>query len=68
MNGTKNTHPFFFFFLRIAIDKMYVCGITPYAPCHLGHAMSYIVFDTIRRYPNSASPTTKLNMCKTSPT
>jgi cysteinyl-tRNA synthetase len=30
--------------------KMYVCGITPYAPCHLGHAMSYIVFDTIRRY------------------
>ena len=30
--------------------KMYVCGITPYAPSHLGHAMSYIVFDTIRRY------------------
>jgi cysteinyl-tRNA synthetase len=30
--------------------KMYVCGVTPYAPSHLGHAMSYIVFDTIRRY------------------
>jgi len=30
--------------------KMYVCGVTPYAPCHLGHAMSYIVFDVIRRY------------------
>jgi len=30
--------------------RMYVCGITPYAPCHLGHAMSYIVFDAIRRY------------------
>ncbi|MBE0479622.1 MAG: cysteine--tRNA ligase [Dehalococcoidia bacterium] len=30
--------------------KMYVCGITPYAESHLGHAMSYIVFDTIRRY------------------
>ncbi len=30
--------------------RMYVCGVTPYAPCHLGHAMSYIVFDTIRRY------------------
>jgi cysteinyl-tRNA synthetase len=29
---------------------MYVCGVTPYAPCHLGHAMSYIVFDTMRRY------------------
>lgn len=30
--------------------KMYVCGVTPYAPSHLGHAMSYIIFDTIRRY------------------
>jgi len=30
--------------------KMYVCGVTPYASCHLGHAMSYIIFDTIRRY------------------
>jgi len=30
--------------------RMYVCGVTPYAPCHLGHAMSYIVFDAIRRY------------------
>ncbi len=30
--------------------KMYVCGITPYASCHMGHAMSYIIFDTLRRY------------------
>ena len=30
--------------------KMYVCGITPYAPCHMGHAMSYVVFDVLRRY------------------
>ncbi len=30
--------------------KMYVCGITPYAPCHLGHAMSYVIFDVLRRY------------------
>ena len=30
--------------------KMYVCGITPYAPCHVGHAMSYVIFDVIRRY------------------
>jgi len=30
--------------------KMYVCGINPYADCHIGHAMSYIVFDVIRRY------------------
>ncbi|MBI2868048.1 MAG: cysteine--tRNA ligase [Chloroflexi bacterium] len=30
--------------------KIYVCGITPYAPAHMGHAMSYIFFDAIRRY------------------
>ena len=30
--------------------KMYVCGVTPYADAHLGHAMSYIIFDVIRRY------------------
>jgi len=30
--------------------KMYVCGVTPYSDAHLGHAMSYIVFDAIRRY------------------
>jgi cysteinyl-tRNA synthetase len=29
---------------------MYVCGVTPYADCHIGHAMSYVVFDVIRRY------------------
>jgi cysteinyl-tRNA synthetase len=29
---------------------MYVCGITPYAESHIGHAMSYIIFDTLRRY------------------
>ena len=30
--------------------KMYVCGVTPYDQSHVGHAMSYIVFDMIRRY------------------
>ena len=30
--------------------KMYVCGINPYSDCHIGHAMSYIVFDVVRRY------------------
>ncbi|MFH1087647.1 MAG: cysteine--tRNA ligase [Chloroflexota bacterium] len=30
--------------------NMYVCGVTTYDDCHLGHAMSYIVFDAIRRY------------------
>lgn len=30
--------------------KMYVCGVTPYDQCHIGHAMSYIIFDVIRRH------------------
>lgn len=30
--------------------KMYVCGITPYDECHLGHARCYVTFDVIRRY------------------
>jgi len=30
--------------------NMYVCGITPYAPSHLGHAMCAVVFDIVRRY------------------
>ena len=29
---------------------MYVCGVTPYGPAHLGHARCYVTFDTIRRY------------------
>jgi cysteinyl-tRNA synthetase len=29
---------------------MYVCGITPYDDSHVGHAMSYIIFDVVRRY------------------
>ncbi|OGH63106.1 MAG: cysteine--tRNA ligase [Candidatus Lindowbacteria bacterium RIFCSPLOWO2_12_FULL_62_27] len=29
---------------------MYVCGVTVYDDCHLGHARCYIAFDVIRRY------------------
>jgi cysteinyl-tRNA synthetase len=29
---------------------MYVCGVTVYDHAHIGHGMSSIVFDTIRRY------------------
>ena len=30
--------------------RMYVCGVTVYDDCHVGHARSAIVFDVIRRY------------------
>jgi cysteinyl-tRNA synthetase len=32
------------------VVTMYVCGINPYADSHIGHAMSYIFFDVVRRY------------------
>jgi cysteinyl-tRNA synthetase len=32
------------------VVQMYVCGVTPYDSCHIGHAMSYIIFDVVRRY------------------
>lgn len=30
--------------------RIYCCGVTVYDYCHLGHARSYIVWDTMRRY------------------
>ena len=30
--------------------KLYVCGITSYDYCHIGHARSALVFDTVLRY------------------
>ncbi len=30
--------------------KLYVCGVTVYNDAHVGHAMSALVFDVIRRY------------------
>lgn len=30
--------------------NMYVCGVTVYDKCHVGHARSAVVFDTARRY------------------
>jgi cysteinyl-tRNA synthetase len=33
-----------------SVVTMYVCGVTPYEVSHVGHAMSYITFDVLRRY------------------
>ena len=32
------------------VVRMYVCGVTVYNDAHVGHAMSALVFDIIRRY------------------
>jgi cysteinyl-tRNA synthetase len=39
--------------------KMYVCGVTVYDYCHLGHARAYIVWDMVRRYLQYAGYTVK---------
>ncbi|HWQ13159.1 MAG TPA: cysteine--tRNA ligase [Roseiflexaceae bacterium] len=36
--------------LEPGLVKMYVCGVTVYDRAHIGHAMSAIVFDVVRRY------------------
>src|SRR3954451_20899447 len=36
---------------------MYVCGITPYDATHLGHAATYLLFDTIQRVCRDAGLT-----------
>ena len=30
--------------------KLYVCGITPYDATHIGHAATYVAFDTLNRF------------------
>jgi cysteinyl-tRNA synthetase len=36
--------------LEPGVVKMYICGVTVYNDAHVGHAMSALVFDIIRRY------------------
>ena len=32
------------------VIKIYLCGVTVYDDCHIGHARTIIVFDVLRRY------------------
>src|SRR5579862_12583 len=44
---TQSLEPF------VALDdlvRIYVCGVTPYDTTHLGHAFTYVSFDTLIRY------------------
>lgn len=45
---TRTTEPFTT--LEPGVVRMYVCGVTVYDDAHIGHAMSAIVFDVMRRY------------------
>jgi cysteinyl-tRNA synthetase len=36
--------------LEPGVVRMYVCGVTVYNDAHVGHAMSALVFDVVRRY------------------
>ncbi len=41
------------------IVTLYVCGITPYDTTHLGHAFTYLVFDTLIRYLEATGQTVR---------
>ena len=32
------------------VIKIYLCGVTVYDDCHIGHARTIIVFDVLRRF------------------
>jgi cysteinyl-tRNA synthetase len=43
--------------LEPGMIRMYVCGVTVYDYCHIGHARSALVFDVLRRYLESTGYT-----------
>lgn len=45
---TRRSEPFET--LEPGLVRMYVCGVTVYDDAHIGHAMSALVFDVLRRY------------------
>ncbi len=41
------------------VVRIYVCGVTPYDTTHLGHAFTYVSFDTLMRYLEYTGRTVK---------
>ncbi len=41
------------------VVRIYVCGVTPYDTTHLGHAFTYVSFDTLMRYLEHTGHTVK---------
>lgn len=48
---TKLKEKFFFSYKKII--NIYVCGVTTYDFCHIGHARTFLFFDTVIRYLQS---------------
>ncbi len=48
--NTRTRAPETFVPLKAGDVRMYVCGLTPSAQAHLGHARSFLFFDLLRRY------------------
>jgi L-cysteine:1D-myo-inositol 2-amino-2-deoxy-alpha-D-glucopyranoside ligase len=44
---------------RDGVARLYVCGITPYDATHLGHAATYLAFDTLNRVWRDAGLTVR---------
>jgi len=42
-----------------SLASLYVCGITPYDATHLGHAFTYLTFDTLQRVWSDAGVDTR---------
>ncbi|MHB8145832.1 MAG: cysteine--tRNA ligase [Vulcanimicrobiaceae bacterium] len=50
LHNTRTRRVEFFEPLRGRDVRIYVCGLTPSAQAHLGHARSFLFFDVLRRY------------------
>ena len=48
--------------------KLYVCGVTPYDTTHLGHAFTFVQFDTLVRALRWLRPSARSCTSRTSPT
>jgi cysteinyl-tRNA synthetase len=42
--------------LRPGEVGLYVCGVTPYDDCHIGHLMGPVLFDAVARWLRTRRP------------
>ena len=44
--------------------RMYVCGMTVYDYCHLGHARVLVVFDMVQRWLRASGRSPRKRLCR----